>query len=294
MKCTQNVIRYSITLFLLGFMFSSCGLLPSNNATDAGGETNLSKADFTETPQIIPEKTATFTKVPTETLIPLPTSSPTDRPTWTPFPTKTLRPTWTASPTLSPTATKEVGWIIKDDFSDVTEAWFLGSGENWEMGYARGGYYMSVLEKNVEITSSQSWLKLADTRVILDVFKENGKGYWGISCRESSNASYYTIFITSEGTFGYGETRNGRVELTTLGKSQDIFTSNREVNHIMAECRGSNLTLFVNDIFMFRKEIVGLSSGWVGMMVGTTYEQDKVTVNFDNIEIWGPIESTGD
>ena len=258
--------------------------------TEGVDENNLPQTDFTATQQQKTENTPTITDVPTETLIPYPTSSPTERPTWTPFPTKTLRPTWTASPTLSPTATKEVGWIIKDDFSEVTEAWLSGSGENWEMGYAQGGYYMTVLEKKVEITSSQSWLKLDDTRVIFDVFKEHGKGYWGISCRESSNASYYTIFITSSGEFGYGETRNGRVELTTLGKSPDIFTRNLEVNQIMAECRGNYLTLFVNDIFMFRKEIVGLGSGWVGMMLGTTDERDKVTVIFDNIEIWGPIE----
>jgi hypothetical protein len=158
------------------------------------------------------------------------------------------------------------------------------------MGYARGGYFLSVLENNVEITSTPGWLKLDDVRIIVDVYRENGKGYWGISCRETVAGSYYTIFITSEGEYGYGETRNRKVELFTLGKSTDILTGRRDVNHIMAQCRGNSLTLYVNDVFIFRKEVEGIGPGWAGMMAGTKYTQEKVTVIFDNIEIWGPIE----
>jgi hypothetical protein len=285
--------KLSILAVFLIFVvsLSSCDLLPfGGGVDDSVSDADQSQEQTTETQTPTPFDSPTITLTSTETPIPSATLSPTIRPTWTPFPTKTLRPTWTASPTLSPTATKEVGWIIKDDFSKVTDAWYMSSGGNWEMGYARGGYYMSVLENNVEITSSQSWLKIDDTRVIVDVYKENGKGYWGISCRETVASSYYTIFITSDGDYGYGETRTGRVDLKIMGNSKEILTGHREVNQIMAECRGNHLRLFVNGEFIFQVEVKGIGPGWVGMMVGTMYEQEKVTVIFDNIEIWGPID----
>ena len=62
----------------------------------------------------------------------------------------------------------------------------------------------------------------------------------------------------------------------------------------MADCRGNALWLYVNDVFLFRKEVSGLGSGWVGMMAGTIDDQYKLTVIFDYIEIWGPIEDQGE
>ncbi len=281
----------TVTYVLLIVITSGCGLIPlgvGNDTSETIAEQPQSTISDTMTPttEILP----TDTPLPTETVIPSPTLSPTTRPTWTSFPTKTLRPSWTPSPTLSPTATKEVGWIIRDDFSEDRDQWYKAKGGNWAMGYAQGGYFMSVLANNVEITSSQSWLKLDDTRVIVDVFRESGQGYWGISCRETYAGNYYTIFITSDGEYGVGETRNKRVNLITLGKSSDIKTGIKKVNHIIAECRGNRLTLYVNDTFIFSYPVEGIGPGWVGMMAGTKYEQDKLTVIFDNIEIWGPIQ----
>ncbi len=279
-------------IFMVFVLISSgCSLFPFLGGEDSAvPEVGQPQVTISDTQIPTQAESPTVTSIPTKTLIPSPTLSPTTRPTWTPFPTKTLRPTWTPSPTLSPTATKEVGWIIRDDFSEDYDQWYKANGGNWSMGYARGGYFLSVSDNNVEITSSQSWLKLDDTRVIVDVFRELGQGYWGISCRETYAGNYYSIFITSEGEYGIGETRNSRVNLTILGKSSEIHTGIKKVNHIMAECRGNRLTLYVNDEFIFQHEVEGIGPGWVGMMAGTMYDQEKVTVIFDNIEIWGPIE----
>jgi len=174
------------------FILTSCSMIPFGGGNARVSATQPPEAIYTETALSTPVDTPTITSTPTDTVIPSPTLSPTIRPTWTPFPTKTLRPTWTPSPTLSPTPTKEVGWIIKDDFSEDSPWWLKKEGGNWAVGYARGGYFMSVTDNNVEITASQAWLKIADTRVILDVYRQHGKGYWGISCRETVAGSYYT------------------------------------------------------------------------------------------------------
>jgi hypothetical protein len=272
----------------LGLVMTGCGLLPLGQDEPAPPPPTL-----TDTEVPIQVDTATATTIPTRTMIPSPTLSPTTRPTWTPFPTKTLRPTWTPSPTLSPTATKDIGWYFKDDFSEVSTWWLRKDASNWATGYARGGYFMQVKAPYVEITASPSYLKLDDTRVIVDVYRQHGHGYYGIECRETVAGNYYTIFITSDGQYGYGETRNTRVELVFLGRSNTILTGLRQVNRIMASCRGNFLSLTVNDVPLFRTEVEGIGPGWVGLMTGTTTEQETVTVIYDNIEIWGPLMEEG-
>lgn len=282
-----------IFLFLWIFvLLSSCSILPfGKDITIEPTSSDISTSTTNLLGEEAIDHTLTLIPTATKTTIPLPTLSPTLRHTWTPFPTKTQRPTWTPSPTLSPTGTKDVGWIIKDDFSKDEGQWKTGSGGNWTMGYTRGGYFLRVEEEFVEITSAQSWLKLDDVRIIVDVYRLDGKGYWGISCRETAGGSYYTIFITNDGEYGYGETRNGRVNLKTLGSSTEILSRKLEVNQIMAECRGNHLNLFVNGTMLFQVEVVGIGSGWAGMMAGTTDQRDMLEVVFDNIEIWGPIDN---
>jgi len=287
----RKILKRAAIYVLLILYVSSCDLLPLGVAENTPTlEVVEASIEATEVKAITLENTPTFTLTSTDALNPSPTLSPTTRPTWTPFPTKTLRPTWTPLPTITSTATRDIGWIIKDDFSEEGENWLTDSGGNWMMGYNRGGYLMQVNQKNVEITSTPSWLRLTDVRIIVDVYRTNGKGYWGVSCRERSGGSYYTIFINDKGEYGYGETRNGFVTLKTLGTSTEIQTQKFEVNQIMAECRGNNLNLFVNGTMLFQVEVIGVGTGWAGMMAGTTDDRDLIEVIFDNIEIWGPIK----
>ncbi len=288
----HRIVQKVIAGILVILVISSCSLLPGSSSEEPQPELDQPEITLTATETRIPWSSPTNTLVPSETPIPSETIPPTERPTWTPFPTKTLRPTWTASPTLSPTATKEVGWILKDDFSEVSPWWYKKDGGNWGMGYAQGGYFMSVEDYNVEITSTQSWLKLGDVRVIVDVFKNNGQGYWGISCREVVAGSYYTIFVTHKGEYGWGETRQGKISLNILGTSDLINTArgSENVYQLMAECRGNTLKLFVDGTLLFQQTVEAIGPGWVGMMIGTQFDKDRLVVVFDNIEIWGPIE----
>jgi hypothetical protein len=290
MENYRRLLKRAVIIILLMLYVSSCDLLPLGRAEDKTTlEVKEVTIEATDVQVLALESSPTVFLTSTETLIPSPTKSPTKRPTWTPYPTKTLRPTWTPLPTITSTATREIGWMVKDDFSEQGENWLTDSGGNWMMGYTRGGYFLQVNQKNVEITSTPSWLRLTDVRIIVDVYRLNGKGYWGVSCRERPEGSYYTIFITNEGEYGYGETRNGVVTLNALGKSDEIHTQKLQVNQIMAECRGNHISLYVNGTMLFQVELVGVGNGWAGMMVGTTDERDLIEVVFDNIEIWGPL-----
>jgi len=280
-----------VIILILFTVISSCDLIPvGGNRSIPTVKPESIEISIGEDLPSEQDQSPTIAFAPTKTLIPSATTSPTQRLTWTPYPTKTIRPTWTPTKTSTTTSTPEIGWMIKDDFSEDSRVWSVKSGSNWEMGYKRGGYYMLVRTNNVQITSTPTIIKPADVRIIMDVYRLNGKGYWGITCRETHGGSYYTIFINDKGEYGYGETRNGKVSLHILGSSPDIFTEKLKVNKIMAECRGNNLNLFIDEAMIFQVKVDMIGPGWAGMMVGTTDDDNSIEVIFDNIEIWGPVK----
>lgn len=218
--------------------------------------------------------------IPTQTL----------RPSWTPLPSKTLIPTWTPSLTLTPsitptpTATVEVYRFLFEMFEDPGQAWLKSGGENWRTNIEKGVYVMDVTMPNVEITSSRSWLRLAEVRIEADVHLEGGEGYYGFNCREGET-SYYTAFITTDGQWGIGHTLLGKVEFLIVAPA--TFPGSRD-HHIRVECRGKTISLWVDHILQVQREIETWGVGYVGMMVGTRWNTDNISVHFDNLQVWGP------
>ena len=250
----------------------------------------------THTPSFTPRPsdTSTPTLTPTVQGLVTATTRPTLRPSWTPIPTNTLRPTWTASPTLSPTATQPVGILLEENFDDPENMlWMQKKGKNWATGLAGRKYFMSVFEPKVEITSARSWLKLDEVRIEADITHNNGDGYYGFHCRESPGGNYYTIFITTDGYYGFGENGNDKLNILQSGKLHklDPPIDPKGTNHVRADCRGNALTLFINGEPIDRTTVPGLGVGYVGMMIGTRVEDERLTVYYDNLVIYAPVKT---
>lgn len=220
------------------------------------------------------------------------TASPTLRPSWTPLPTKTPIPTWTPSPTLtptltpSPTATLPVHHFLYESFNDPNAHWLKSSGSNWATWIEpKGVYSMEVSAPNVEITSSQMWLHLAEVRMEADIAVNKGEGYYGFACRDSGDI-YYTLFIDSEGNYGLGQTVNGKVEFLIRAPAPPLKPGHGVYNHVVGECRGNTLKLIVNGVELITWEVDFLGPGYAGMMTGTRWDQEYVLAHFDNFEVW--------
>ncbi len=243
----------------------------------------------TDTLPATPSEAPTSTTVPSQTPIPSATIKPTLRPSAT-FTTPTLRPTWTASPTLSPTTTPQVAPLLEEDFNDTEAPWMKKEGGNWKTGIARKAYFMTVLAPKVEITSARTWLKLAEVRIEAEIWQHTGSGYYGFNCRETVAGSYYTIFITTDGYYGFGEFRNEELNILRYMPlpEWDPPIDPKGPNLVRGDCRGNALTLYINGQAVDRITVTGHGSGYVGMMVGTRLEDEDVTIFFDNLKIWGP------
>ena len=279
-----------ISLFLLlSVIGCSLGNFLPSSATATPFPTNT----FTLSP--IPSDTPTLTLTPTKAGLVPATSKPTLRPSWTPLPSKTLRPTWTASPTLSPTPTEPVGVLLQEDFNstDPYAPWMKRKGGNWATGIAKRMYFMSVYEPKVEITSARTWLKLDEVRIEADIIHNNGNGYYGFHCRETPSGTYYTIFITTDGYYGFGENRNDQLTILESGPLPELDPpiDPKGENHVRADCRGNALTLYINDVPIDRTTIPAWNIGYVGMMIGTRLEDNRLTVFYDNLVIYTPVEA---
>ena len=279
-----------ISMFLL-LSVTGCGT--SNFLPDTATATPLPTNTFTSSP--IPSDTPTITMTPTKAGLVPATSKPTLRPSWTPIPTNTLRPTWTASPTLPPTPTDPVGVLLQEDFNstDPYAPWMKREGGNWATGIAKKMYFMSVFEPKVEITSARTWLKLDEVRIEADIIHNNGNGYYGFHCRETPSGTYYTIFITTDGYYGFGENRNDKLTIIESGRLPDLDPpiDPKGENHVRADCRGDTLTLYVNDVPIDRTTIPAWNIGYVGMMIGTRLEDNRLTVYYDNLVIYSSVEA---
>jgi hypothetical protein len=182
---------------------------------------------------------------------------------------------------------------LEEDFDDPLNAWLDEKGGNWAMGNAGKKYFMSVYEPKVEITSSRTWLKLDEVRIEADITHNNGQGYYGFNCRENPSGNYFTIFVTTDGYYGFGENRND--ELTVLKSARlpvlDPPIDPKGPNHIRGDCRGDTLTLYINDVAIDRTTIPAWNIGYVGMMIGTRLEDSRLTVYFDNLVIYTVVKT---
>jgi hypothetical protein len=290
MEHSKRKIWIGAAVILLLISMSGCSL---------GDFLTAPTATVTPPPTSTPTLTPTPSSTATETLTPTPkglvpaTVKPTLRPSWTPFPTKTMRPTWTASPTPIPTGTPELGILLEQDFDDPDNMhWYKRAGGNWAMGLAGRKYFMTVSAPKVEITSSRTWLKLDEVRIEADITHNNGKGYYGFHCRESPGGNYYTIFITTDGYYGFGENRNDKLTVIESGPLPELDPpiDPKGTNHVRADCRGNALTLYINGVAIDRTTIEGLGIGYVGMMIGTRIDEQRITVYYDNLVIYGPLK----
>ena len=149
---------------------------------------------------------------------------------------------------------------------------------------------MSVFEPKVEITSARTWLKLDEVRIEADITHNNGNGYYGFNCRESPGGNYYTVFITTDGYYGFGENRYDELTVLESGRLPELDPpiDPKGTNHLRADCRGNALTLYINDVPIDRTTIPAWNVGYVGMMIGTRLGDNRLTVYFDNLVIYAP------
>ena len=196
-------------------------------------------------------------------------------------------------PAIEPTAPASGTILFQDDFSNAATGWDRLQTAQGVMDYDAGGYRMLVTALDTNFWSTPHHRAYRDVRIEVDAGKLGGpdENRVGVVCRLTGQ-NYYFFLITHDGYYGIGAYLNGQA--TLIGRSEMAYSpaihTGVNVNHLRADCIGSELSLFVNGQFVDK---VGsafdeqLGSGDVGLLAGT-FGNPGVDMIFDNFVVIQP------
>ena len=173
--------------------------------------------------------------------------------------------------------------LFKDDFSSPTSGWDRTKYTEGIMDYDGGGYRILVNALQANFWSSPH-KDFSDVRIEVDAGKLAGpdENRIGLICR-SDGKSYYFFLVSSDGYYGLGIFQNGKADL--LGQSEMTSSGNihtgEAINHLRADCKGNDLSFYVNGFQLADVHDATLTHGDVGLLAGT-FGQPGADIVFDN------------
>ena len=178
--------------------------------------------------------------------------------------------------------------LFEDDFSDSSSGWGSWEGDKGIRGYVNGDYLIEVLAENYIIWSHPGE-SFSDVIIEVDahVVKTAKDGDFGIICRYQDDSNFYSMEISEEGQFAIWKLVNGEYFSLVDWRSSSLFSEVKGGVHFTAACVGETLSLAINGELMAQVNDSDLTSGDVGVIVGTL-ESAGIAVGFDNFRVSSP------
>lgn len=179
-----------------------------------------------------------------------------------------------------------------DDFSDNASGWDNYTSDDGKIitDYYNGGYRIFVDEAKT-YTYSFAYQYFEDVIVDVDATKIGGPddNDFGIMCRVQDADNFYLLKISSDGYAIIAKYSGG--DYTGLSSEQmeqsDSINTGSAPNHLRAECVGTELYLYVNDILAAYASDDEFAGGDVGLYAGT-YDVPGTDILFDNFLVTAP------
>ena len=181
--------------------------------------------------------------------------------------------------------------LFQDDFSDTSSGWDRVSDAEGINDYDNGEYRIFVNKANWYFWSNPG-LNFSEVIIDVDGRKAGGgdENDYGVICRYKDEQNFYFFTISSDGYYGISKFLNGEesfVGMDQLQLNTNVIKGGESVNHITAECNGSDLTLIVNGTTLADVQDSTFSSGDVGLIAGT-YDTPGTDIYFDNFTVTKP------
>ena len=179
--------------------------------------------------------------------------------------------------------------LFQDDFSDPSSGWNRVATNEGETNYTDNVYRIFVNSTDLDIWAKPG-LNFIDARIEVDAYKVDGErnNRFGILCRVDGT-NFYAFLISSDGYYGIGKVKDQVFTLLgmdTLQPSPAIRIGS-DLNHLRADCIGSQLTFYVNNQKIAEADDSEFKSGDVGLMAGT-YDTPGTDIRFDNFAVYRP------
>jgi S1-C subfamily serine protease len=178
--------------------------------------------------------------------------------------------------------------LYEDDFSSPNSGWPQDANDEISQGYVGGEYHLEIFTTNLLTwaTLDESYSDIiidVDTRVV----KSSGDGDYGMVCRYQDGDNFYGFEVSEDDYITIWKYVNGEY-FPLIDWVYSGYIAEIEGNlHITVGCVGDKLTLAVNGALLAEARDSDLSSGEVGVIVGT-FENPDVVVGFDNFKVSAP------
>jgi hypothetical protein len=229
--------------------------------------------------------------VPTETPIPSPTAASVPVATDNAVAAGTEAPTIQITPIDGVMATAapltDYDLVYQDNFESTF--WTKDSNNRWKTDFNSGGYRMSVFVDNLRIWSIRS-ASYHNVSVEVDAYRKEGprNGQYGIVCRHQDASNFYSLVISSDGTYAILKNEGGKYQtLFEAVEPTPAISSGSDVTRMRADCIGNTLTLYANGQQLASVQDNTFVSGAIGLTTGTRGVAGMVAI-FDNLAVYAP------
>ncbi len=193
--------------------------------------------------------------------------------------TPTLPPTSTATQASSTQDTV----LFADDFSDPNSGWPAGQNAQGVYSYQPDGYHILVSGNNQVLWASTERVH-DNASIYVDAAPlTESNGYYGLLCRFQDDQNFYYFVIQGNGNYTIGKYNNAEFQsfFPEGWRQSDAINLGNQTNRLQADCAGSTLRLFVNNVLAGEATDEDFTSGFSGIIAAALGDQD-FEVRFNN------------
>lgn len=178
--------------------------------------------------------------------------------------------------------------VFQDDFTNPRSGWQVQAGPAGSMGYQESLFWIQVQPPQTNLVAAlpESYWFPPNVEIEVDARKAVGPddNRFGVTCRYQDDLNYYWFAISSDGYYGIGKVKEGKV--TFINRDQmppsEAIKQKDSWNHLGAACVGSTLSLYINGVLVDQQQDGDFSNGSIGLLAGTGAE-GNVIVTFDRL-----------
>lgn len=174
--------------------------------------------------------------------------------------------------------------LFVDDFSDPGSGWQTWSEGDSVIAYHEGGLRFIINEPHYDYWSRPGrWYGDVRLETLVTLKHGSDDNDFGLICRFQDDRNFYMFLASSDGYAGIVKVQNGNYDVIS-GSALEYKTEvarGQASNLLRAECSGSDLTFFVNDVKVAEAKDDAFPEGDIGLIAGT-YDSPGVDILFDH------------
>jgi hypothetical protein len=188
----------------------------------------------------------------------------------------------------APSADSLLNPLPKDDFSDNTSGWGIGTDDTSSVEYVDGGLKMAVYSTFYVVWSTPGSDVRENVHIEASVKNDSAdaQATFGIVCNEQgTSSSFYYVGVSREGHYAFIRSADGQDDVYLKEGDSTVISANTESLRIGLDCGGGTLTLYVNGEKIDSVADSTYTSGVIGLFASSDDLPGGATVTFDDFVV---------